>query len=146
MKQYVLVAISVISVSCFSQEMSSYKEFEIVTEKLKITEIAKMKQYYNIKAINHSKDTVSVISYNRNHKLIRNKRSKKKLEVGKDYEFNLMKLNVKVVNGVPNIGHIIVRKDTLWSGNIVLDKTVKLKKTEAIFYESINSKGLFLYD
>jgi hypothetical protein len=133
MKQYILVIISMFLVSCFSNKKLIFEdEFEISHKKIYIIEVNKKKHYYLIKAIDNLKDTISVISYTKKP-IFEAKRNEKEI-----------KIYTKVVNGVPSIGHIIIKKDTLWRGNIILNKD--LRKKEPQFYGSLNSKGLIIYN
>jgi hypothetical protein len=146
MKQYILVIISMFLVSCFSNKKLIFEdEFEISHKKIYIIDVNKKKHYYLIKAIDNLKDTISVISYTKKP-IFEAKRNEKELriKVGKNYDFELIKIYTKVVNGVPSIGHIIIKKDTLWRGNIILNKD--LRKKEPQFYGSLNSKGLIIYN
>ncbi|WP_413513945.1 hypothetical protein [Myroides odoratus] len=146
MKKCVLVVIICLLVSCLANKKYDYEEeLKIVNERLFIIKISKKKGYYLIDAIRSSNDTISIISYI-NKKMIKNKKNKTKLNVEEIYNFSLMKVNVKVANGLSNRGYIIIKNDTLWRGDIVLNKSDSLKYVYPQIFESLNSEGLDLYN
>jgi len=144
MKKCVLVIISCLLVSCLANKKYDYdEELKIINERLFIIKISKKKGYYIIDAIRSSNDTISIISYI-NKKMIKNKKNNTKINVEGIYNFSLMRVNVTVANGLSNRGYILIKNDTLWRGDLVLNRSDSLKYAYPQIFESLNSEGLDL--
>ncbi|MBW3520170.1 hypothetical protein [Flavobacterium sp. NKUCC04_CG] len=124
-------------------ELPQYIETESL--ELKVLDFSKMSNYYLLKTETLKKDTIFVVSYIKNKNNLTNPNSRKSVWIKKEhsFDFELIKINEQLVNGVPNIRNIIIEKDTLWSNNVGLE--ARLFTVKPKIYQALNTVGLKVF-
>ncbi|MGS4345199.1 hypothetical protein ACKUSY_06215 [Myroides odoratus] len=121
-------------------------DIELGNLELRVLDYLKRPNYYLLLTENEVRDTIYVVSYNINRNNYTNPKDNKKtiIQKNKYFVFKLIKVNERLVNGLPNIENIIVEKDTLWSNNVEFG--IRLLNKKPLIYQSLNSEGLSLFE
>ena len=121
MKLIKLSLFFVFFLSCKTEKDIIPPEYNIFQQELKVYDIEERNGYFLFKAINSGKDTLKLISYRKDPYVSVNRKKRERLELEKSklYEFDYIRLFPRGRgNGSFGFTHIIVKNDTLWSGNI----------------------------
>ncbi|MDR0227554.1 MAG: hypothetical protein LBI72_00585 [Flavobacteriaceae bacterium] len=132
--------------NCNVKYLKLPEDIEVDNLELRVLDYLKRSNYYLLLTENELRDTVYVVSYIKNKNNYTNPKENLKVLIQKDkyFTFKLMKVNERLVNGLPNIENIIVEKDTLWSNNVEFGIRLLNKKPQ--IYQSLNSEGIVFYN